>query len=67
MVYDVTDEFREEEPEIKIKNLYELKADLSSSFDTFQNLYTELNDNLYPYPLRSDIFVQNARIYRAIE
>ena len=67
MVYDVTDEFSEEELETKLKNLYELKADLNSNFDTFQDLYTELNDNLYTYPLRSDIFVQNARIYSVIE
>ncbi len=67
MVYDVTDEFNKEEPEIEIENLYELKADLNSSFDTFQNLYTELNDNLYTYPLGSGMFMQNARIYGTIE
>ena len=67
MVYDVIDEFNEEELETKLKNLYKLKADLNSSFDTFQNLYTELNDNLYAYQLGSDMFVQNARIYSLIE
>ena len=67
MVYNVTDEFSDAELETKLKNLYELKADLNSSFDTFQDLYTELDDNVYKYPPVSDIFVQNARIYNVIE
>ena len=67
MVYEETDVFSRADRETKLKNLYELKADLNYSFDTFQDLYTELDDNVYTYPLRNDIFVQNARIYRLIE
>ena len=67
MFYDETDEFNKEELETKLKNLYKLKADLNSSFDTFHALYTEINYNLYTYPLGSDMFVQNARIYSVIE
>lgn len=67
MVYDVTDEFSEEELETKLKNLYELKADLNSSFDTFQDLYTELDDNVYKYTPECDMFVQEDCTYRLIE
>ena len=67
MFYDETDVFSRADRETKLKNLYELKSDLNSNFDTFQDLYTELDDNVYTYPLRNDIFVQNARIYRTIE
>lgn len=67
MFYDETDESIKEELKTKLKNLYELKADLNSSFDTFQDLYIELNDNLYTYPASNDIFVQNAHIYSVIE
>ncbi len=67
MFYDETDVFSKEDRQNHQKNLYELKADLNSSFDTFHVLYTELNDNLYTYPIRSDMFVQEDCIYRTIE
>ena len=67
MVHDVTDEFSKEELETKLKNLYELKSDLNSNFNTFQDLYTELNDNLYTYPLGSGMFMQEDSIYSIIE
>ncbi len=67
MFYDETDLFSKEDRQNHQKNLYELKADLNSSFDTFQDLYTELNDNSYTYPIRSDMFVQDDCIYRVIE
>ena len=69
MVYDVTDEFSKEELETKLKNLYELKADLNSNFDTFQDLYTELDDNVYKayHEYGTYMFVQKNCIYRTIE
>ena len=67
MFYDETDVFSRADRETKLKNLYELKADLNSSFDTFQDLYTELNDNLYTYPLGSGMFMQEDSIYSVIE
>ena len=67
MFYDETDVYSREDRQNHQKNLYELKADLNSSFDTFQDLYIELNDNLYTYPLRSNMFVQDGCIYRVIE
>ena len=69
MFYDETDGFSSEVYEIKIKNLYELKADLNSSFDTFHSLYAELKDSLYTYNNSSeyDMFVQDGSIYSVIE
>ena len=67
MVYEETDVFSRADRETKLKNLYELKADLNSSFDTFQVLYTELNDNLYTYPLGSGMFMQEDSIYSIIK
>ena len=67
MFYDETDEFSSAELETKLKNLYELKADLNSSFDTFQTLYTELTENVYDSTDGCDMFVQEDCIYRTIE
>ena len=69
MVYDVTDEFSKEELETKLKNLYELKSDLNSNFYTFQDLYTELDDNVYKaYRKYGEyMFGQEDCIYRTIE
>ena len=70
MVYDVTDEFSKEELETKLKNLYELKSDLNSNFDTFQALYTELTDNVFKNSHvygEYDMFVQDDSIYSLIE
>ena len=67
MVYDVTDEFSKEEPESKMKNLYELKSDLNSSFDTFHALYAELKDNVFNSTDGCDMLVQDGCIYRTIE
>ena len=67
MVYDETDEFSSDELETKLKNLYELKADLNSSFDTFQTLYAELNDNVYNNSSEQDMLVQDGSVYRLIE
>ena len=67
MVYDETDEFSSDELETKLKNLYELKADLNSSFDTFQTLYTELTDNVYKNSPECGMFVQENCIYSVIE
>ena len=47
MFYDETDEFSRTDRETKLKNPYELKADLNSSFDTFHALYTELSNNVF--------------------
>ena len=66
MFYDVTDEFPSEVLETKLKNLYELKADLNSSFDTFQTLYTELTDNVFKTYHECDVFVQKDCIYSLI-
>ena len=69
MVYDVTDEFSDAELETKLKNLYELKSDLNSNFDTFQDLYTELDDNVYKayHKYGEYMFGQEDCIYRTIE
>ena len=67
MVYDVTDEFSKEELESKLKNLYELKSDLNSSFDTFHALYAELKDNVFDSTDGCDMLVQDGCIYRTIE
>ena len=67
MFYDETDEFSSEVYETKIKNLYELKADLNSSFDTFHTLYTEITDNIFKTSHECDMFVQEDCIYRLIE
>ena len=67
MVYDETDEFSSDELETKLKNLYELKADLNSSFDTFQTLYAELNDNVYNNSSEQDMLIQDGSVYRLIE
>ena len=67
MVYDETDEFSSDELETKLKNLYELKADLNSSFDTFQGLYTEITDNVFKTSHECDMFVQDGCILRLIE
>ena len=66
MFYDETDEFPSEVLETKLKNLYELKADLNSSFDTFQTLYTELTDNVFKTYHECDVFVQKDCIYSLI-
>lgn len=67
MFYDETDEFSKEVLETKLKNLYELKADLNSSFDTFQALYTELTENVFDSTDGCDMFVQENCIYKTIE
>ena len=67
MFYDETDEFPSEVLETKLKNLYELKADLNSSFDTFQTLYTELTNNVFKTSHECDMFVQEDCIYRIID
>ena len=67
MFYDETDEFSSDELETKLKNLYELKADLNSSFDTFQGLYTEITDNVFKTSHECDMFVQDGCILRLIE
>ena len=67
MFYDETDEFSSAEIETKLENLYELKADLNSSFDTFQALYTELTENVFKGYLERDMFVQDGCILRLIE
>lgn len=67
MFYDESDEFSSAVYETKIKNLYELKADLNSSFDTFQTLYTELTDNVYKNSSERGMFVQEDCIYSVIE
>ena len=67
MFYDETDEFYKEELETKLKNLYKLKADLNSSFDTFHALYTELSNNVFKTSHECDMFVQEDCIYRLIE
>ena len=67
MFYDETDEFSKEVLETKLKNLYKLKADLNSSFDTFPDLYTELTDNVFRTSHDYDMFVQDGCILRLIE
>ena len=67
MFYDETDEFSSEVYETKLKNLYKVKADLNSSFDTFQALYRELNENVFNSIDGCDMFVQEDCIYRIIE
>ena len=67
MFYDETEEFTKEVLETKLKNLYELKADLNSSFDTFPVLYTEITDNVFRTSHDYDMFVQDGCILRLIE
>ena len=67
MVYDETDEFSSAGYETYVKNLYELKADLNSSFNTFHALYTELSNNVFKTSHECDMFVQEDCIYRLIE
>ena len=67
MFYDETDEFSKEVLETKLKNLYELKANLNSSFDTFPDLYTEITDNVFRTSHDYDMFVQGGCILRLIE
>ena len=67
MFYDETEEFSSTEIETKLENLYRLKADLNSSFDTFPNLYTELTKNVFNGYLECDMFVHSGCIYRLIE
>ena len=67
MFYDETGEFSSEVYETKIKNLYELKADLNSNFDTFHTLYTEITDNVFRTSHDYDMFVQDGCILRLIE
>ena len=67
MFYDETDEFSKEVLETKLKNLYELKADLNSSFDTFHALYSELTENVFDSTDGCDMFVQEDCIYRTME
>ena len=67
MVYEETDVFSRADRETKLKNLYELKADLNTSFDTFRALYTELTDNVFDSTDGCDTFVQEDCIYRTIE
>ena len=67
MFYDETDEFSSAEIETKLENLYKLKADLNSSFDTFQTLYTELTENVFDSTDGCDMFVHEDCIYRLIE
>lgn len=66
MFIDETDEFSSAELETKLKNLYKLKADLNSSFDTFQTLYTELNDNVFKISNEFDMLVQEDSVYSLI-
>ena len=67
MFYDETDEYSSAGYETKIKNLYKLKADLNSSFDTFHALYTELTENVLYSTDGCDMFVQDGCILRLIE
>ena len=67
MFYDETDVYSREDRQNHQKNLYELKADLNSSFDTFQALYTELTENVFDSTDGRDMFVQDGCIYRVIE
>ena len=67
MFYDETDVFSRADRETKLKNLYELKADLNSNFDTFQTLYAELTENVFKTSHECDMFVQEDCIYRLIE
>ena len=70
MFYDETYEYSSEMYKIKLKKLYKLKADLNSSFDTFQALYTELTDNIFKNSHvygEYDMFVQDGSIYSLIE
>ena len=67
MFYDETYEYSREMYKIKLKKLYELKADLNSSFDTFPDLYTEITDNVFRTSHDYDMFVQDGCILRLIE
>ena len=67
MFYDETDVFSSDVYETKLKNLYELKADLNSSFDTFHDLYAELKDNVLDISDGCCMFIQKDCILRTIE
>ena len=67
MFYDETDDFNCAGYETSVKNLYEVKADLYTSFDTFRALYTELTDNVFDSTDGCDTFVQEDCIYRTME
>ena len=67
MFYDETDVFSKEDRQNHQKNLYKLKADLNSSFDTFYDLYSELTENVFDSTDGCDMFVQEDCIYRTIE
>ena len=67
MFYDETYKFSSAKFATKLKNLYKLKADLNSSFDTFPSLYIELTENVYDSTDGCDMFVQEDCIYRTIE
>ena len=67
MFYDETDVFSMEDRQNHQKNLYELKADLNSSFDTFHALYAELKDNVLDISDGCCMFVQKDCIFRTIE
>ena len=69
MFYDETHKFSSAKFATKLKNLYELKAGLNSNFDTFQDLYTELDDNVYKayHEYGTYMFVQKDCILRTIE
>ena len=69
MFYDETYKFSSAKFATKLKNLYELKSDLNSNFDTFQDLYTELDDNVYKayHKYGEYMFGQEDCIYRTIE
>ena len=67
MFYDETYKFSSAKFATKLKNLYELKSDLNSNFDTFQTLYTELTNNVFKTSHECDMFVQEDCIYRLIE
>ena len=67
MFYDETVEFSIDELETKLKNLYELKADLNSSFDTFHTLYTEITDNVFRTSHDYDMFIQEGCVYSLID
>lgn len=67
MFYDETDEFSKEVLETKLKNLYKLKADLNSNFDTFHALYSEITDNVFRTSHDYDMFVQDGCILRLMD
>ena len=67
MFYDETYKFSSAKFATKLKNLYKLKADLNSSFDTFPSLYTEITDNVFRTSHDYNMFVQDGCILRLIE